>query len=439
MTCSKVSARKRSIREDGLFKGGMRQNRTPTHGVKVLFFIGVDWFFYSHFLDRAIAAKEAGYDVVVLTGLTREDDPLTKYGIKLIGIPFERRSMNPLGLIRNLVDVIRVLKQEKPDIVHQIALKPILIGSIACKLLGIKRVISAVVGLGFAFSSDKRSARIIRRVLSALFRVVLDKHYSQTVFENTDDLHYFVDQGWVKKENAILIRGAGVDIDRFTPVVEAVNLNDLSNEPASNPISTLTQRDTNTVASNISYPRKPPVVMLLSRMLWDKGIGEFVQAARQLRQKFGDRYARFVLVGDPDDDNRGAISREQLTSWQEEGVIEWWGYQTDVQNTLAQATISCLPSYREGLPKSLLESLAMGLPCVATDVPGCREAVIDGVNGFLVRAKDSDSLARALDRLLRDAVLLIHFGQVSRRMAVEEFSCELVNQQTLELYEKLIA
>lgn len=378
---------------------------------KILYFIGVDWFFYSHFLDRAIAAKQAGYDVVVLTGLTRADDPLAEHGIKLVGIPFERRSLNPFGLLRNLVDVRRVLKEEKPDIVHQIALKPILIGSVACRLLGIKRVISAVVGLGFAFSSDTSAARFIRRMISLLFHVVLDKQHAKTVFENADDRDYFLRQGWIKEQNAVLIRGAGVDIARFKP---SVNF-------------------------GASSPKGLPIVMLLSRMLWDKGIGEFVEAARLLRHQCGVDYARFVLVGDPDDDNRGSITREQLQAWQQEGVVEWWGFHPDVAATLGQATISCLPSYREGLPKSLLESMAMGLPCIATDVPGCREAVIDNVNGYLVPARDAVSLAKAIERLLNDKEAQQQFGVASRAMAVDAFSEEMINEQTLSLYAHIAA
>lgn len=378
---------------------------------KLLYFIGVDWFFYSHFLDRAIAAKQAGYDVVVLTGLTRTDDPLAEHGIKLVGIPFERRSLNPFGLLRNLVDVRRVLKQEKPDIVHQIALKPILIGSVVCRLLGIKRVISAVVGLGFVFSSDTSAARVIRQMISLLFHVVLDKQHAKTVFENADDRDYFLKQGWIKEQNAVLIRGAGVDITRFKPRQNF----------------------------GASSAEGPPIVMLLSRMLWDKGIGEFVEAARLLRHQCGVDYARFVLVGDPDDDNRGSITREQLQAWQQDGVVEWWGFHPDVAATLGQATISCLPSYREGLPKSLLESMAMGLPCIATDVPGCREAVIDNVNGYLVPARDSVSLAKAIERLLNDKEAQQQFGVASRAMAVNAFSKEMINEQTLSLYDRITA
>lgn len=394
-----------------------------TSRTKLLYFIGVDWFFYSHFLDRAIAAKEAGYDVVVLTGITRDDDLLSQHGIKLIGIPIERRSLNPIGLIRNLVDVTRVLKQEKPDIVHQIALKPILVGSIACRLLRIKRVISAVVGLGFAFSSEKGSAQIVRRMLSFLFGLVLDKRHSKTVFENSDDRDYFINQGWVNQENAVLIRGAGVDTERFTPNLRETFAHDEQQQSGLDETQSLPDRNL-------------PIVMLLSRMLWDKGVGEFVEAARQLQN--GKPYARFVLVGDPDDDNRGAISRDQLAAWQQEGVIEWWGFKPDVENILAQATISCLPSYREGLPKSLLESIAMGLPCIATDVPGCREAVIDGVNGFLVPARNSTALAASIKLLLQDVELQKKFGKASRQLAVENFSREIVNEQTCALYRQVL-
>ena len=400
-----------------------RQVTDGARALKLLYFIGVDWFFYSHFLDRAIAAKQAGYDVVVVTRVTdkldRQPDRLSRHGIRLIPMHIDRRSMHPVRLFRNLRDFIRILKQEKPDIVHQIALKPILVGSLATRWLGIKRVINAVVGLGFAFSSETGPARTARLFVSMLFHLVLDKQHAKTVFENADDRDYFLQQGWVKEEGAVLIRGAGVDIHRFSPM----------------PIQVQSEAVLATVTESASpAPTEPPVVMLLSRMLWDKGIGEFVEAARRLTRQHGKHYARFVLVGDPDDDNRGAIAREQLLAWQQEGVVQWWGFKPDVEKVLAKATISCLPSYREGLPKSLLESLAMGLPCIATDVPGCREAVKDGINGLLVPPRDASALANAIDRLLRDPDLCDRFSQASRKMAVEEFSREIVNKQTLELY-----
>jgi glycosyltransferase involved in cell wall biosynthesis len=394
--------------------------------VKLLYFIGVDWFFYSHFLDRAIAASKAGYDVVVLTGITRNDDPLAKHGIKLIGIPFARRSLHPIRFMLNLRDVIRVFRAEKPDIIHQIALKPILIGSLAARWLGIKRVINAVVGLGFAFSSETRPARTAKWFVSLLFHLVLDKRHAKTVFENADDRAYFLDQGWVREDGAVLIRGAGVDIERFTPKLR---------ETIGDGIDLGLQVDSSTTRPT----KKLPIVMLHSRMLWDKGIGEFVEAAKQLSKQHCNSYARFVLVGDPDDDNRGSIGRGQLQAWQNEGVIEWWGFKPHLENILAKATISCLPSYREGLPKSLLESLAMGLPCIATDVPGCREAVIDGVNGILVPPRQTEPLAKAIEQLIMSPALREQYSQASRQMAVDQFSCEIVNNETLALYDRILS
>jgi len=378
---------------------------SPTRPTKLLYFIGVDWFFYSHFLDRAIAAKKAGYDVVVLTNLTRLENPLAIHGIRLIGIPFARSSMHPIRFLRNLIDVIRVFRSEQPDIIHQVALKPILVGSLAARCLRIKRVINAVVGLGFSFSSRDRAARVVKWCLLLVFRGTFKSVDSRVVFENADDREFFIKKGWVRPTEAVLIRGAGVDVERYSPH---------------------------------QHVSTPPVVMLLSRMLWDKGVGEFVVAARILQAKHGAQFARFVLVGDPDEDNRGAIAREQLQAWHQDGFIDWWGYREDVISALRQASISCLPSYREGLPKSLLESIAMGLPCVATDVPGCREAVVDGVNGFLVPPGDPLALSQAIERLLSVPNLLQEFGQASRKMAVEQFSSDLINKQTLELYRSLM-
>lgn len=406
--------------------GGNAESPQIRH--KLLYFVAVDWFFYSHFLDRAIAARQAGYDVVVVTRVTdksdRDPDRLSREGIRLVPIHIDRRSMHPVRLFRNLRDFVRILKQEKPDIVHQIALKPILVGSLATRWLGIKKVINAVVGLGFAFSSETGPAKTARRFASMLLHLVPDKRHAKTVFENSDDRDYFLRQGWVTEKGAVLIRGAGVDVQRFSPIP-------IHAKPR-------TIAETELVGSANPTLGVHPVVMLLSRMLWDKGIGEFVEAARNLTREHGKQYAQFVLVGDPDDDNRGAISREQLLAWQAEGAVQWWGFKPDVEHVLAEATISCLPSYREGLPKSLLESLAMGLPCIATDVPGCREAVRDGVNGLLVPPRDAKALANAIDRLLRNPELRSQFGKASRKMAVEEFSREIVNRQTLELYARVM-
>jgi glycosyltransferase involved in cell wall biosynthesis len=411
-----------------------------SRSTKLLYFIGVDWFFYSHFLDRAIAAKDAGYDVVVLTKVTREDSRLAHHNIKLLNIDFSRRSLNPMVFMRSLREVIRVFRSEKPDIVHLVALKPILMGSLAAKFVKNVNIVNAVVGLGYAFSSRTRSARVARFVLSSLFKWVFKTPGAKTVFENVDDRDYFLRNRWVCSQTAVLIRGAGVDTERFRPGIQPIDEvpgGMTSDETTDKANSFQPQEDGVLDTLSGSGATERPIVLLLSRMLWDKGVGEFVQAAEHLQRLRGDGYARFVLVGDTDAENRGAIEAEQLLKWQSAGLIQWWGFRADVENVLSLATISCLPSYREGLPKSLLESMAVGLPCVATDVPGCREAVVHGVNGLLVPARDSRALASAIDQLLQAPQLRKQYGEASRQMTLDYFSKDIVNRQTLELYAEL--
>jgi glycosyltransferase involved in cell wall biosynthesis len=207
----------------------------------------------------------------------------------------------------------------------------------------------------------------------------------------------------VRRAETILIRGAGVDLDRFSPEPE---------------------------------PEGPPVVVLVARMLWEKGIGVFVEAARMLRDRHSD--ARFWLVGAPDPGNPGSIPGPQLDAWQEEGVVQWLGHRTDIAEILARSSIVCLPSYREGLPKSLLEALAAGRPIVATDVPGCRETVKDGENGILVAPRDARSLAEALETLIRDKALRSRLGLKSRQLAEAEFGTARVSEATLALYHSML-
>jgi glycosyltransferase involved in cell wall biosynthesis len=222
------------------------------------------------------------------------------------------------------------------------------------------------------------------------------------ILQNPDDEALLVNSGLVAAKRVRLIRGSGVDIQRFAPTLEAPTT---------------------------------PVVMLPSRMLWDKGVGEFVEAAHLLRAR--GCTARFVLVGNGDPDNPASISEDQLKAWHDSGVVESWGHCSDMPATLAQAHIVCLPSYREGLPKVLLEAAACGKPLIATDAPGCREIVRHGENGLLVPLRDAASLADAIERLLADANLRCTMGQKGRRMVELEFSEAKVAQQTLAVYREL--
>lgn len=379
---------------------------------KLLFLITEDWFFCSHFLTRAIAAREAGFDVVVAARERRHGEIIRAAGLRFVPLPFDRRSMNPLRELRQLAMIWRLYRRERPDIVHHIAVKPILYGTLAARLAGVRGIVNAPVGLGYVFSSADRTARNLRPWFRLAYRWLMNPVGSRVIFENGDDLAAFVAEGAVRQADAVLIRGAGVDVTRFRL------------EPDARLIGTNVEKN--------AEENAVPVVMLVARMLRDKGVVEFVAAARFLKKS--GVAARFVLVGDPDPENPASLDEATLRAWHDGHVIEWWGRREDMPEVFAQADIVCLPSYREGLPKVLLEAAASGCARVATDVPGCREAVIDGEDGLLVPPRDMLALAAAIRRLLDDVVLRTALVCRARTRVEQEFSDAIVVSQTLAVY-----
>ncbi|QPK64912.1 glycosyltransferase family 4 protein [Methylomonas sp. LL1] len=370
---------------------------------RLLFLITEDWFFCSHFLARAMAARDAGYDVLVVARERDKADLVRAQDMKFIALEFSRKSLNPLSELRVFLAILEIYRREKPTLVHHIASKPILYGSLAALLTGIRGIVNAPVGMGYVFSSNDLKARLLRPFLKFGYRLLINPRGSKVIFENQDDLGSFVQEGAVRPEDAVLIKGAGVDLSEFHP-------------------STKTTGEV--------------VVVLVARMLKDKGIMEFIEAARILKQR--GVVARFVLVGDIDQHNHAAIDKSVLLQWSAQGVVDWWGHRSDIPEVLQQADIACLPSYREGLPKALLEAMAAGLPCVATDVPGCREAVRDGENGLLVPVRNPEALALALEQLIADPRLMHRLGQRGRQRIEQEFSTEHVVAKTLSLYKEML-
>jgi glycosyltransferase involved in cell wall biosynthesis len=370
--------------------------------VKILFFITEDWFFCSHFIERAIAARKAGNEVVVLTRVGKSAGLIRDEGIGVIPLEIKRRNFSPLREIHVIYSVWRAYKSQKPDLVHHVALKPILYGTLAARLCGIRAVVNAPVGMGFVFTSTTLLARLLRPVVQLGLRAMLNPPGSKVVFENSDDINWAVSSNLVRPESAVLIRGAGVNLEKFCPSTKAVDV---------------------------------PLVVLSARMLWDKGIREFVEAA-SIIEKRGIR-ARLVLVGGVDTENPSSIPEAQLEQWAKDGVVEWWGHQKDMADVLGQADIACLPSYREGLPKSLIEAAACGLPIVTTNVPGCREVVEHGVQGLLVPVRDARALADALASLIADPPLRARMGAAARARAEAEFGRDAVIDRTLALYREI--
>lgn len=372
-------------------------------GLKLLFFVTEDWYFYSHRLPLAIAAKNAGYDVVVVTRVNQHGELIRAHGLKLINISISRRSRNPFKELLVVFRLFNIYRTEKPDIVHHVALKPVLYGSVAARLAGVSSVINALAGLGFLFVSKQKKAFFLRPFVERAFRILLNRANVRVILQNPDDMSLLINREILKPEQAVLIRGSGVDIQHF-------NVSEESNEI--------------------------PLVVLASRMLWDKGVGIFVEAAKELKQQ--SVQARFCLVGEGDPDNPNSIPDSQIEIWQSEKVIEWWGRRNDMPSVFAKSHIICLPSaYGEGVPKVLIEAAACGKPIVTTDAPGCREIVRHQVNGLLVSINDKNELAAALLILINDKKLRINMGQKGREIVEKEFAIDIVVSQTLDLYKKV--
>lgn len=371
---------------------------------KLIFFVAVDWFFVSHFLSRAIAAREAGYEVVVLTRVTQCRKIIEATGLRIIPLTINRKSLSPLDAVLTVARVWRIYRREKADIVHQVALKPIVLGGLSAWLARVPGVVNAVVGGGYVITASRWTMRMVRPFLRLGLKLLLNPKGSLVIFENRDDLAFFVSRNFVRQESAILIRGAGVDPEAYRTECA---------------------------------PPGTPMVVLVARLLWDKGIGEFVEAARLLRAR--GIPGRFVVIGGADPDNRSSIDSSTLERWRAESSVEFWGFREDIPKILETASIACLPSYREGLPKSLLEAMAAGLPCVTTDVPGCREVVRDGDNGILIPPRNPEALADALTALLRDPEMRKRMGRRGRERVVAEFSEQRVIAETLAVYRRMRA
>jgi glycosyltransferase involved in cell wall biosynthesis len=368
--------------------------------MKILLFANTDWYLYNFRLALALALHDRGDDVVLVSPDGPYGPRMQDLGIRWLPFPLARRSLNPFEGIRTVFQLVKLYRQEKPDLVHQFTVKCVLFGSLACRLLGIHSVVNSVTGLGYVFMEGGAAPQWLRGVIRLSYRLLIRNTW--VIFQNPDDKSAFLESRLVDPKRVALIRGSGVDIRRFFPLPE---------------------------------PPGNPLIILPARMLWDKGVGEFVNAARILQAE--GVHARFALVGDIDNENPASVQASQLHAWENEGVIEWWGWKGDMQDVYAQAAIVCLPSYREGLPKTLIEAAACGRPIVTSDVPGCREVVRHGENGLLVPARDAVALAKALMDLLQSPNIRSEMGRHGRIIAEKEFSMDLVISQTIAFYQSI--
>ena len=376
---------------------------------KVLILLTEDYFFCSHFLERAKYLLENGYLVTIAARKNNKNDYIKNQGFEFININFNRKSLNPFNEFFTILKIIKAYIKIKPDVVHHVALKPILYGGLASVLTNVDCIISAPVGMGYLFSSKDFSARTIKPLfvfsLKLLFKIIKIKNTkSKYIFENRDDMKQFINWKVVPKNNAFLIQGAGVDVNKFRFIKKRQN--------------------------------KKVIISLISRMLFDKGIFEFIKAAELILKEKSN--VEFWLIGDVDLNNPTSIATETLNSWNKKSGIKWFGWQNEIKDFLYKTDIACLPSYREGLPKSLIEAASTGLPIITTDTVGCREVVIDNLNGLLVPVRDYISLKYAIVSLINQKSLREKMGEESRKFVLSKFSKEIINNKTLDIYKNLL-
>ncbi len=372
----------------------------------LLYVINVAWFFCLHRLSLARAARDAGFAVHVATApdFAQHVQLIESSGLTFHALPIRRGRWSTLEECHLSVKLYRLYREIRPDIVHHVTIKPVLCGTLAARLAAVPGVVNSLSGLGFVFTATDRWARVRRSTVELMYRVLLASTTIRVIFENSDDRAMFVRRSIVDPVRVRLIRGVGVDLERFRP----------------------------------AGPRTPPpLVVLPARMLWDKGVREFCEAAAALTAK-GVR-ARFALVGGLDNGNPSAIPDSWLLGQQRQGAIEWWGQREDMPAVYADAHIVCLPSYREGLPTVLIEGAACGCALVTTDVPGCREVVRDGETGLLVPPRDGAALAAALQRLILDPDLRARLSDAASMRVRSEFAATQISAETLSLYREFVS
>lgn len=380
---------------------------------KVAFVVNHAAFFVSHRLPIAQELLRLGHEVVLITGRAGSAEmeapalsQLQKWGIRHRVTNFGSSSINPLAEIRGLFGVVKWTRNERPDIIHCVSPKGIVFGGLAARLLRVPGVVFAISGMGYAFTDQGRRSlgrALIAKVIRVVFGFTLGHPNKKVIVQNKDDQLQFSNLKSVQYDDIVLIRGSGVNLERIT------------NQKAQN---------------------KENVIVFPARLLIDKGVMEFVSAARILKEKLPDW--RFILAGAAGYDNPSAISIEQASAWRDEGAIEWEGHVSNIDALMSRASIVCLPSYREGMPKALLEAAAAGCATVTTDVPGCREAITPGVTGELVPARDSTRLVEVLERLCLDKKLREYYGTNGRRLARDHFGLDRVVQSTIDVYSAIL-
>jgi glycosyltransferase involved in cell wall biosynthesis len=371
---------------------------------KILLFANTDWYLYNFRLSLAKELRQRGNDVILLSPPGEFSNRLQEEGFQWISFPLSRRGVNPFKEVRSIIKLLQTYRTLQPDLVHHHTIKCVLYGTLAATFTRIPAIVNSITGRGFIFSSTNPLAIILKPVVKLIYKMSFSFARIKVIFENKTDLVFFLENKLLEREQVNLIPGVGVDIKRFYETSKS---------------------DAN------------PIILLATRMLWDKGVGVFVDAAKLVNKQ--QKRARFVLVGGVDEGNPGSINKETLEQWHNKQIVEWWGFREDMPSIYSSCTIFSFPTmYGEGVPTVLLEASACSRPLIATDVPGCRDVVTHGVNGLLVPPKNPQALAKAIESLLTNPNLRTEMGKAGRRLAQEKFSLEKIIEQTLDVYQKAL-
>lgn len=372
--------------------------------MKLFIVVNVDWFFISHRLPIAIAAKRAGWDTTVLTANTGRLAEISAAGLKVMNLPMSRSGMNILLEVKALWFLYRLYRQERPDVVHHVGVKTILWGTLAAKFANVSGVVNAVSGLGGLFAEDNQS--LLSKVILSVFRFSHNMTNLCVIFQNHEDWALYMRHYIISDKQARFIKGSGVDLVEYS----------YTPEPTQGSI----------------------IVLLTCRMIREKGVFVLIEAAELMREEYEDK-VKFWIVGGLDD-HPDAITKEEINAACDGHFIQWLGRREDVGELLKLSHIFAFPSYyMEGLPKSLLEACAVGRPIVTTDNVGCRDVVKDSMNGYLVPVKDSAALAEKIKVLIDNPELRVQMGLASRKVAEEKFSIDSVIEKHLAIYQELVS
>ena len=372
--------------------------------VKILYLVTEDWYFLSHRLALARSCRERGWDVVVATRVGECRAEIEKEGFAVLGIRMQRRGRNIFSELRSIAELVGIFRTERPDIIHNVGLKPVIYGSLAVRATPTASVVNLLAGMGYVFSEGHFTIKLARFAIKLTLKFCFRPKNHWLIVQNKVDAEVLISSRLASKVRTEIIRGSGVNLERFSPTPE---------------------------------PEGPIIAATVSRMLKDKGVREVVLAARELKRR--NVGIEIWLVGEPDIENPTSLSEEDLRQWDAEGCIRWLGHKTDIAAIWAKAHIALLPTYREGMPMALLEAAASGRPIVTSDVPGCNELVINGETGLLVPRNDWLGIADALQLLAQSPELRTKLGAAARAKVSGEYEQGNVVRVTHALYNRALA